>query len=101
MRAFVELIKSISKLAIISYVAYLSVRGRTGDILSLTHASPSDGALLVVWRAASGLARGFDLEAAAGRSAFPVRRVSFSWVLPQPSGKRRGPGQLDGNADTE
>ncbi|HOJ33949.1 MAG TPA: flagellar biosynthesis protein FlhB [Candidatus Hydrogenedentes bacterium] len=40
LRAFVELIKSVLKLAIISYVVYITVRGRWENLFLLSHMSP-------------------------------------------------------------
>ena len=40
LRALVELVKSLTKLGVIGYIAYSTVRGRIPDILALMHSSP-------------------------------------------------------------
>lgn len=47
-RTLVELVKSLTKLTFISYIVWITVRGRFEDILSLTQMSPWDGSA-VVW----------------------------------------------------
>lgn len=47
LRTFVELIKSILKLSIITYVVWVSVRSRTDEILSLVHLSAWDAGVAV------------------------------------------------------
>lgn len=47
-RSLVELIKSLAKLGIISYIAWLAARGRIPEMLSLMHTSPRD-ASIAVW----------------------------------------------------
>lgn len=41
LRALVELVKSLTKLGVIGYIAFSTVRGRIPDILVLMHSSPS------------------------------------------------------------
>lgn len=47
LRILVELIKSILKLTIVTYVVWLTLRGRTEEILSLTHMSAWDAGIAV------------------------------------------------------
>lgn len=48
LRSFVELVKSLSKLTIVGYVAWLTLRNRGPEVLSLMHVSVWD-ASIVVW----------------------------------------------------
>jgi flagellar biosynthesis protein FlhB len=45
-RSFVELIKSVSKLTLIGFIAYLTIKGRTPELLTLMHRSPVEGTLI-------------------------------------------------------
>lgn len=42
LRALVELVKSLLKLALVSYVVYLTLNGRVEDLLTLMHVSPRE-----------------------------------------------------------
>lgn len=55
LRSLVELVKSLFKLSMVGYIVYLTLRGRSGDILSLMHLSPRaattavGGLLFTIW----------------------------------------------------
>ena len=48
MRSLVELIKSVSKLVLIAWIAYMTTRGRMTEIFMLMHDSP-EGGTIIAW----------------------------------------------------